>query len=98
MLDCTETWVAVVGRIHHKGMEFIKTSYPQDLGLGMLPELHLNFHPAGWRGKLFSGSEKLVAMSGSPGLGKGRGDEICRESGQPNLQCYTTPIHTHMDV
>ena len=32
MLDCTETWVAVVGRIHHKGMEFIKTSYPQDLG------------------------------------------------------------------
>ena len=62
----------------------------------MLPELHLNvFHPAGWRGKLLSGSEKLVAMSGSPGLGKGRGDEIyIVRTAKPAVLYHTHP-HPH---
>lgn len=40
--------------------------------------------------EVVSGSEELVAMSGSPSLGRGRGDGVCKES-ERNLEHCTHP-------
>ena len=97
MLGCIETWVAVVIEFTTRGWNLLGPPTPRIWGLGVLPELHLNFFlPAGWRGKLLSGSEKLVVVTGSPGLGKGRGDEICRvRTAKPVVLHH---IHPHLDV
>ena len=64
--------MTVVGRIHRKGIEFIKTPPPpriSEAGVLLKPPLN-TFNPAEWRGKLKSGSEELAAMNGSPSLGR----------------------------
>ena len=92
MLGCIETWVAVVIEFTTRGWNLLGPPTPRIWGLGVLPELGLNFfHPAGWRGRLLSGSEKWVAMTGSPG----RGDEICRvRTAKPAVLHHTHP-HPH---